>query len=929
MAYNPFNVFRRNQKGLFAILTVFVMIMFVLSFGQGDFFSWLPGLVGANRGDTMAKIDGDKVTDADLGQINMNRSLASDFMIGSLDIASNKMDNYLKESIGQASRENKQFFLSFLRVRNSPEPYVDFQRMVQEMFGGQMNVNDELLRMILPSLANQPDFPQRVERNRNQTLAAVRGTLSTLIGTAGTSKEDLDIAKTAMNLMELDLKRIFDIRNGYFTHKTSDEAANQAAFEFELWLRKAKQLGINFSAEDARRLYLDEFFNQIDNDAIVNMEKNVFSNRTNYSREVVFKALADEFKVRVAQNAVLGRGQAIQVFPTSWDTFEYYRKECDGATYALFSVPAENYISRVTDTPHSSEMNEIYRKYRSVEADPAGDNLGLREPRRLKIGWIEVKGDEAYYKKAGEASLALGEAHAKAVFAAMLPVSGTGFGLLTAPAVWNLTDGALTGAYSAYKQEQQQKIDLTWFSPTSRVELQDVHVAQPEIVAAMVAASGGAFATGGGPAFAAEMMVERARQKDREGRMRALAILMTMPSPAGTGLLGSHLAMWATLPRPIPLGAIRHELVEKVKAEATKKAAVRDVEMFQTEVAKLGEKTDKAEANAYIAKYVAERGLKFGESKDFHDQYTLGDDAGLEPLVAKSKRGHMGLDVPLQFGRAFFFEQDPTGMSRREVETKKLFDPKPFPESGGALTIREGEANYLAWRAAEQAAASPTSQEKATPRIIDLWKRMKARKLAEKAAEGEAKKLRETLSVRSASDLLTATIFGAFSQMHVDYQAQFTDFNDKTRSSFFTIDNVSPISMTAPAIPTFQPPQPQPFQLRPKTQMPYPTFEMQETLLENKDKPFGTTLVLHEKSKDRFYVTVLMDRQFRHYNAMDLHAKFMTDAYTGLGDLTQVLRGQLRREETLAAVKNAILLLKAEFKVTDESDKLKPGEKKK
>ena len=49
MAFNPFNVFRRNQKILFALLTVLVMFMFVLSFGQGDFFSSVPRWLGSTR----------------------------------------------------------------------------------------------------------------------------------------------------------------------------------------------------------------------------------------------------------------------------------------------------------------------------------------------------------------------------------------------------------------------------------------------------------------------------------------------------------------------------------------------------------------------------------------------------------------------------------------------------------------------------------------------------------------------------------------------------------------------------------------------------------------------------------------------------------------------------------------------------------------
>jgi hypothetical protein len=35
MAYNPFNIFRRNQKAIFAVVTVFIMFTFVLSSGLG------------------------------------------------------------------------------------------------------------------------------------------------------------------------------------------------------------------------------------------------------------------------------------------------------------------------------------------------------------------------------------------------------------------------------------------------------------------------------------------------------------------------------------------------------------------------------------------------------------------------------------------------------------------------------------------------------------------------------------------------------------------------------------------------------------------------------------------------------------------------------------------------------------------------------
>ena len=52
MAFNPFNFFRKNQKILFALLTILVMFMFVLSSGLpgSDFFQWFPEWLGRHKG---------------------------------------------------------------------------------------------------------------------------------------------------------------------------------------------------------------------------------------------------------------------------------------------------------------------------------------------------------------------------------------------------------------------------------------------------------------------------------------------------------------------------------------------------------------------------------------------------------------------------------------------------------------------------------------------------------------------------------------------------------------------------------------------------------------------------------------------------------------------------------------------------------------
>src|SRR5215211_5325920 len=85
MAYNPFNIFRRNQKAIFAVVTVFIMFTIVLSSGLGggaDFFDWLPRWLGqkSQKGEVLCTIDGSKVYSSELEKLRFNRVMANRFM---------------------------------------------------------------------------------------------------------------------------------------------------------------------------------------------------------------------------------------------------------------------------------------------------------------------------------------------------------------------------------------------------------------------------------------------------------------------------------------------------------------------------------------------------------------------------------------------------------------------------------------------------------------------------------------------------------------------------------------------------------------------------------------------------------------------------------------------------------------------------------
>src|SRR5215216_5719129 len=110
MAYNPFSIFRRNQKALFAVLTVFIMIMFTLSFGKGDFFERAPQWLGGNRGEEVCKIDGSSVGGRELHGahgLDFKRRMANRFMALAATQSVQTLSTTIREQHGLVGRQAK------------------------------------------------------------------------------------------------------------------------------------------------------------------------------------------------------------------------------------------------------------------------------------------------------------------------------------------------------------------------------------------------------------------------------------------------------------------------------------------------------------------------------------------------------------------------------------------------------------------------------------------------------------------------------------------------------------------------------------------------------------------------------------------------------------------------------------------------------
>ena len=892
MAYNPFDMFRRNQKTLFAILTVFIMFMFVLNFGQGDFFQWVPQWLGSRKhtGEIVAVVDGSKLYESELSRKQTDRVLANEFMTRAASVASQNMEQYVRTGLASATPTSKAAVDEMLQARGL-------------LFGG----NQQFAQ-----------FAQQMYQASEQRLTEE-------VKKDNLSKDDQDLLRNAVALMSLDTTNAAASRFGYFFNQPNRTRKDE--YEYALWMHKADKLGIRIAADDVPDLLAKEFNGRFADADFKDLEDKYLGRKNGYTRERLYAALADEFKVRAAQSVVLGpqtlkvSNPGTQAVSSPYDAFRFYREQCDAATFGVISVPVENYIPQVTGSPTAAEIQELFTKHRNEEPDPTKDRPGFREPRKLKFEWMEVRGDEPFYKTASVDALRKAEVQAKAALFLVPPMGLATWTQVAAVGAAALPEPALTRAYDDYKNRFKVEIDANMFpSFFGSAKLTGADVLKPGNLVAAAAASAGSLLTFGSPFTAGLVFEQRAAMEDRNIRARAGAAFLSNPFLPGAGVgwaAGAFGAAVAAMPLPLPVTAMKAELGTKVQAELARRLAEEDLDKFKLEMSKLGTQKDKdkakAETKAYLNAFVKERGFKLGASKEFQTEYSVNDDEGLKPLKEKMLKG-MGLsDAPVRFGRELFYEPDPRqqmnpldrNARRNYIPAVSYYKPESYPDSN--FQIRDGEPNYVIWRTEEIKADAPKSPEAAKAKIELAWKRKKARELAEKAANELAVKA-------GAKGTLSGAIDMNVRQLHTEYQMQFATPESRERTQYFLLNDVTPFPGKSPGAFSAGRMDPSPYTLRPSKNLPYPTQPMLDKLMKTKDKPFATTFVEADLGKDVYYVVTLLNRK-------ELEARdFLDNVYPGLDpQFAGAINGRRQAEDGRKAREQAVNLLKVEFKVEKEN----------
>jgi hypothetical protein len=935
MAYNPFNIFRRNQKTIFAVITVFIMFTFVLSSGLGggaDFFDWLPRWLGSTRakGDALATLDGSGLYERDLtgrgdrgGGLQDQRRMANRFMAAAAGQAVQVLEDRADSLAGRMSDEAKQMMQP---IRNQ--------------------------QMLLRQLAGQIRDPQMLANFARQIEAEMRPTLYAMVNAPNLRPDDKTVARAMLAAMSI--RQSVGGPDLYFGN--APNRTYRDLIEFVLWQKKADQLGIRFTADDVKELIRREFYGERTPEMDVQIQKAMRENNSGFTPDAALKAIGEEFRVRAAQAAVLGPAFAHRdrggvdktysgspLFPTPFEAFEYFREEVSPTTYGVLPVPVANFVDQVPnpdegDPKVRDELQRLYRQYSANEPNPGQENPGFRTPRRVTVGWLSIRGDEPYYVKLAEEALRESVPAAKAGMLLTVPVfGGSPAELAAAAAPVGSKDLLLEAAYQKLVRGHESALDTRWgragsFEPFGFVL--DTSVVRPGVAAATAAGVAGDLLALGNPLSAAATAAGKVAGYEVRSRLKA-GLPLVLGAVPGPGMFNTVMAGEAAyrseLPPPLPLAAHRPTLMTDLVAEQARRMAADDAEAFVRETRRWsanGKAKDRWWVEQYVKRFAARRGLTVHTTAEPRTEWTLEQDPALAELVkaqreslrsARGMHGAAGGQGYVPFGDRFFYDASRGGRSPATGTFAAAFYPTDRPVSEQEL---KDKPQYLVWRTAEEP-ARPRAYEAAKADVILAWKEQKARELAKAKAEQIAEAIRKG-DGGASEPVLLQNLEDAAGRL----RAEFADPKAHARVEPFLFRGVAPLSsvpdpaggkgLTDSLFPTLPGPV-QAFNVPPSENLRYPTPEIRSTLLADRAKGPKHVAVLADAPKDTYLVTVLLKREVK--SDTDFRLEVFGDAGRRSGG--QTVMQAFREKAQEKTLKSVIGLLKQEFKYaeTDEQKK--------
>ncbi|MBY0458078.1 MAG: hypothetical protein K2V38_12120, partial [Gemmataceae bacterium] len=486
-------------------------------------------------------------------------------------------------------------------------------------------------------------------------------------------------------------------------------------------------------------------------------------------------------------------------------------------------------------------------------------------------------------------------------------------------------------------------------------------IARPGTAAAALGGVTGQSAPFGHPCVAAALAVGAPVGYELRDRIKIgmPLVLGAVPGPSQFETLVTAAATSrAVEPKPLPAEAVRPDLLKKA-AEARATALVGsvpsgdpmmrfapdkgDLGKFAEELDKLSSKgrLNPKDATAvkaitdYIEKFRAERGLTeagvhFGSTTAPRDEWTIEDDPGLAPLVQAQKEGltlghgARGDNLYAPFGRTFFWTIERGFGEPRRVPSGGLYQVRNYPED--VSQVREGRRHYVYWVTEDIPAKQRNAIADSTTKVVrEGWRNLKAREEARKQAEAIAE------AVRKGAAASSVTVRQVLTEAQVRVLDGVTDPKVRARVEPFELRDVCPLApIDTAGLPnetllrlsmTDELRRPRPFQLRESAKIPFPTRDMEKALLDHRDKPAGTAVVIPDASKNTYYVAVVT-RSSADLLSQKSASDFKGNVYSRDGPARGVLF-DFRDKESRDGYQQVVELLKKEFRyeATEEQQK--------
>lgn len=688
MAFNPFHKFRKHRRAMFAVLTIICMFTFVLSFGAGDFFGSVGQAVsGRSRYPEVARLNGKKVDLNEIVRLRTQRQVANTYMIYAVMSAHeniiNEITTKIKDYDEPAQRQLQQIITSRMYAMQLRQ-FEQFVQEYQQRFGFFINSLDYLYDSLKKSNKN-------VEADR---IGLLRNVLEQDQWMLRRPKDDL-------------------YQNPDYDLYFGGSLTGEGLLDWLLWRNEADRLGIELTKEDVVREIGRESLNRLSSENSLMIEERLAS-QFHGAKKVLISSLTDEFRVRLAQAAVLGfdPGGYTQVpaYITPDEFWAYFRKNRTELNLAVLPIPISKFVAEVKEKPTEEELKALFDKHKEEEYAPFKETPGFKQPRRVKVEWIEASPESKHYQQ--EAQKFLTAAIVSTTSNPWLGVSlaqkltkeyeySTSFGNLRI-APWTEADFAR----NFYTYASQQR---------------------PETAASIVAQAAANAASAGNP-FAL-VVSEQAMAAAREAKSMAPAVAKEAGDriPMALAFLGSAVApapvltisgLWHYAEKKdvyLPMEVVQGKLIAKLKEELARELVTSSVDAFKKELEE--KKGQPADSVKLIEKYVKQNNWERGGSKDVRDMWELAGD----PDLAKLKEAYVSRNFEdsraKQFAIRHFFGT--------RSDKPKVYTPED---------LQSEKATYVYWKTADESALTLTF-DKAKPAVERAWVLTKARELAKQEAD--------------------------------------------------------------------------------------------------------------------------------------------------------------------------------------------------